>query len=477
LDDDTLLTRYARDGSEAAFGQLVARHLSLVYSTCLRETGSPSLAEDAAQVVFLLLARKAKTLHAAPSLAGWLFNAARFVAKNVRKQEARRQRREQTVMQEMTQRQETPALEWGRVEPLLNDALAALKPQEREAVLLRFIEGHSLAETGAALALSEDAARMRVSRAVEKMRRYLTSHGAAVTGLVLTGFLTSEAARPVPAHAANVITQGTLQAFSVGPAANVLLLSKGVFRTMKIIKVKLAALVVVVLLTLIGLQIKHQRMLAKYNPLLATGRVGLPASGVPENDTQNGIPGKPSETMANAAVIFKNIEIYRRFHEGKYPADAAAMISDVVNKFKQYGQASGQDALRIYESADNRYSDDPRKRASESVIPWVICAERPDGGSLNDPKPSATKDVLAYTSLYYHEQIRRFNGFKDTVNPVGFYIVVWDDGSVERIPYQNVLYVLRPGTNQTYKGFPGEAGVPPTALTFAEHYKGIQKQK
>ena len=475
MEDDKLLARYAREGSEAAFGQLVARHLTLVYSTCLRDTGSPSQAEDAAQVVFLILARKAKSLRTGPSLAGWLYKAARFVAKDVRRQEARRRLREEAVMHELTQGQEASAPEWDPVEPLLNDALSALKPGEREAVLLRFPEGNSLAETGAALGLSEDAARMRVTRAVEKMRRHLTAHRAAVTGLVLTGLLASDAARPVPANAA-AITQATLQALSTGPTANVLLLSKGVYQTMKMAQMKLAALVVV-LLTLIGLQIKHQQMLAKYNPLLAAGRVGLPANGVAENDTQNGIPGKPSETMAKAAVIFKNIETYRRSHGGKYPADAAAMIGDAVNNFGQYSQASGQDALHIYESADNRYSDDPRKRASESVIPWVICAERPDGGSLNDPKPPATKDVLAYTSLYYHEQIRRFNGLKDTVRPVGFYIVVWDDGRVERIPYQDVLYVLRPGTNQTYKGFSGEAGVPPTALTFAEHYKGIQKQK
>ena len=73
MDDDKLLAHYARDGSEAAFGQIVARHLSLVYMTCLRETGSPSQAEDAAQVVFLLLARKARSLRAGPSLAGWLY--------------------------------------------------------------------------------------------------------------------------------------------------------------------------------------------------------------------------------------------------------------------------------------------------------------------------------------------------------------------------------------------------------------------
>jgi len=171
MQDDTLLTHYAQGGSEAAFGQLVARHLSLVYATCLRETGSPSLAEDAAQVVFLLLARKAKSLRAGPSLAGWLYQTSRFVAKDIRKQEARRCLREQTVMQEITHRQEPPAPEcqsWQDVAPLLNDALSALKPGEREAVLLRFLEGHSLAETGAALSLTEDAARMRVSRAVDK---------------------------------------------------------------------------------------------------------------------------------------------------------------------------------------------------------------------------------------------------------------------------------------------------------------------
>ena len=248
MQDDKLLTQYAYDGSEAAFGQLVARHLTLVYSTCLRETGSPSQAEDAAQVVFLLLARKAKSLRAGPSLAGWLYTAARFVAKDVRKQEARRRLREEAVMQEVTHRQEPFAPEWEGIEPLLNDALSALKPGERECVLLRFIEGHSLAETGEALGLSEDAARMRVSRAVEKIRRHLMAHGATVTGAVLTGFLTSEAARPAPAQAANVITQGALQALSIGPTANVLLLSKGVYHTMKMTQVKLAALAAVLVL-------------------------------------------------------------------------------------------------------------------------------------------------------------------------------------------------------------------------------------
>lgn len=242
MQDNALLTQYVREGSEAAFSQLLARHLPLVYRTCRRELGSETLAEDAAQVVFLLLARKAKSLRTGSSLAGWLYQTAVFVAKDVRKQEARRTRREEAAMQEAVHTQAAPASDWDTIEPLLNAALSALKPADRDAVLLRFLEGHTLAETGAKLGLSEDAARMRVTRAVEKLRLYLTSHGAAVTSVILTGLLTSEAARPLPAQAVPAITRGMQQALSAAPTANVLLLSKGISHTMKIIKIKYAAL-------------------------------------------------------------------------------------------------------------------------------------------------------------------------------------------------------------------------------------------
>ncbi|MGI4791250.1 MAG: RNA polymerase sigma factor [Janthinobacterium lividum] len=242
MQDNALLIQYTQNHSEAAFAQLFARHLPLVYRTCRRELGSEALAEDAAQVVFLLLARKAKSLHAGPSLAGWLYQTSVFVAKDIRKQEARRTRREEAAMQEAVHTQFAPSPEWEAVEPLLNAALSALKPSDREAVLLRFLEGHTLAETGTLLGVSEDAARMRVTRALEKLRHYLTAHGAVVTGTILVALLTAEAARPISAEVASVVTQGTLQALSSGPAPNILLLTKGVSHTMKILKIKYATL-------------------------------------------------------------------------------------------------------------------------------------------------------------------------------------------------------------------------------------------
>ncbi len=281
MQDNALLTQYAQNNSDAAFSHLVARYLPLVYRTCRRELGSDTLAEDAAQVVFLLLARKAKTLRAAPSLAGWLFQTARFVANDVRKQEARRRRREEAVMQEAVHAQAAPTPEWDSIEPHLNAALSALKPAERDAVLLRFFEGHTLAETGAFLGITEDAARMRCARALDKLRRYLTSHGAAVTGAVLTGFLTAEAVHPVPAHAAEAILQGTTQAISGTLSPNVLLLSKGVSHTMKLIKIKYAALAAGLLLA--GVAVPS--LVHAFSPHMAIMQVLPPPVSLQENST------------------------------------------------------------------------------------------------------------------------------------------------------------------------------------------------
>lgn len=70
-DDGQLLQRYTRERSEAAFGELVTRHIDLVYSVGLRVAGGDShLAQDVTQTVFLDLARKAHSLPRDAVLAG-----------------------------------------------------------------------------------------------------------------------------------------------------------------------------------------------------------------------------------------------------------------------------------------------------------------------------------------------------------------------------------------------------------------------
>jgi DNA-directed RNA polymerase specialized sigma24 family protein len=98
MDDAELLRLYARDGSDSAFQTLVERYLGLVHSAALRQVGNPPMADDIAQVVFIILARKAGRLSARVNLAGWLYRATRLASMRVVRTEMRRLRREQAAV-------------------------------------------------------------------------------------------------------------------------------------------------------------------------------------------------------------------------------------------------------------------------------------------------------------------------------------------------------------------------------------------
>ena len=163
--DTELLNRYATQRDEAAFAELVRRHLDHVYSTALRLVGGDThFAEDVAQMVFTDLARKAKSLRRYAALSGWLHTSARFAAAKVVRSEQRRRQREQTALT-MPATSVTPASQWEQLRPVLDQAIGELSDADRDALLLRYFEKKPFADIGAALGLSENAARMRVDRA------------------------------------------------------------------------------------------------------------------------------------------------------------------------------------------------------------------------------------------------------------------------------------------------------------------------
>src|SRR3954470_12241074 len=135
-----LLRRYAHMECEESFATLVSRHINLVYSVALRHVNNPQHAEEVTQAVFIALARKSGRLRSNTILSGWLFQAARLTAANFIRTEIRRKRREQEAyMQSCLDNSEESA--WSQIRPLLNDAVAMLNPKDRDAIVLRYIEG------------------------------------------------------------------------------------------------------------------------------------------------------------------------------------------------------------------------------------------------------------------------------------------------------------------------------------------------
>ena len=198
--DWLLLRRYAQEDSQEAFAALTARYLSLVYSVCLREVHDPDLAQDVTQAVFLLLARTAPAFRSKTALPGWLFRTARFAAQNARtRQQRRRHYEEKAALMVQQQNEGVGDAAWTEIEPVLNSALAALREGERDCVLLRFFQGLSFAEAGAALGLSEEAARKRVTRALEKMQRFFGKEGIVVPSVGLAALLSTHAMKAAPA--------------------------------------------------------------------------------------------------------------------------------------------------------------------------------------------------------------------------------------------------------------------------------------
>lgn len=196
----TLLRQYAEEGSELAFQELVERYIDLVYSTALRiVNGDSHAAADISQMVFVRLSQKARHLATeVRNLGGWLHRDTCYVAAVLIRGEQRRRIRERQAVEMNTLNDETDT-RLTNVLPILDDAINELGDDDREAIMLRFFEQQSFRALGQNVGSSEDAARMRVNRALEKLHGLLRSRGvAAVSVGALASILGTKAVSAAP---------------------------------------------------------------------------------------------------------------------------------------------------------------------------------------------------------------------------------------------------------------------------------------
>jgi RNA polymerase sigma factor (sigma-70 family) len=223
LPDAQLLAAYRDSRSADLFARIYARHGAMVYRTARRLTGNRQDAEDVTQVVFTFLARRPEVVTS--SLGGWLHAAAHARAMKHGQSQTRRQRREQAAA-----RRQDEVMERGESElrKELDAALGRLKPALREAVMLRYLAGHSQEEAARLAGCPRGTLSRRAAKGLEHLRTVLARRGVVVTPVLLVTFLGQDAAKNGPAALAASIS--SMAATSVKVAAKSLFWIKVIAR-------------------------------------------------------------------------------------------------------------------------------------------------------------------------------------------------------------------------------------------------------
>jgi Sigma-70, region 4 len=114
----------------------------------------------------------------------------------------------------------TSTWSWKNIAPLLDTAMAQLGEKDHSAIMLRFFEGKDLRQVGAVLGVTENAAKTRVSRATEKLRRFVIKRGITLSTAAIGGVIAANSVQaapfglatsvPVAAVRGTVVTTSTL---------------------------------------------------------------------------------------------------------------------------------------------------------------------------------------------------------------------------------------------------------------------------
>lgn len=211
--DSALLQRFVLSRDESAFEELVSRHLGLVMGAARRRLrGREDLAEEIAQNVFIVLARKAPALKSHPCLAGWLHKTATFQASRAARKEQTRSHSMSRLQTELNVSRDLASApdEMEQVLPVLDDALASLNEGDRRTLLMRFYEGKSFKAIAALVGKTEVACQKQSRRALEKLGSVLRRRGATVSLTALATGLGSELGRATPVTQAATISQSAL---------------------------------------------------------------------------------------------------------------------------------------------------------------------------------------------------------------------------------------------------------------------------
>ncbi len=252
-DDDELLDRYVRLRDEAAFELLLWRHGALVYNVCRRILPCEQDAEDAFQAVFLVFARKARSIRRRTSISSWLYKVAYRVALAARDRARKRATRETAMADDVPIAPTNDPLS-SELRSILDEEVNRLPQKIRQAFVLCYLEGKTNEEAAGQLGCRPGTIFSRLARGREILRKRLLRRGVAPAAAGAVAAL-GEVNAAVPATTLMTATAHTALLYATSPcgggiSTQVAVLTEGVLRTMFIAKLKMTALMVVVVAAL-----------------------------------------------------------------------------------------------------------------------------------------------------------------------------------------------------------------------------------
>jgi RNA polymerase sigma factor (sigma-70 family) len=377
MDDAQLLRSFVEENSHDAFQRLVTRHIDLVYSAALRRTaGDPHRAEEVTQMVFTDLARKARSLLRHPLLPAWLHQATRWSAASLRRSEQRRTHHESLAASDpavgFCAEGETSA-NWTALQPLLDDALDSLNDTDRAAILQRFFQQQPFAIIAASLGVSENTARMRVDRALEKLRNHLTRRGLTSTSAALGLALASHGIHAAPPHLATTLGPAALASASA---------TTGLLTTLVMTKLQLGLATAATLALAAGLLWQHQAndLLGARLSALETRRASQ-ASALASLEAETAIREATLQARATLADASTQLPPLTPEQLERHQLDTfirkGELDADFAPLFRRLNLPPAQlDAFKTLLVARNQASYDATKLAEKNGVVFASLAEQ-----------------------------------------------------------------------------------------------------
>ncbi len=420
VSDHELLRLFSQGGHDPAFTELVHRHVHLVYSAALRQlAGNHQLAEDVTQSVFVELAKKAARLQRHPALSGWLYTTTRFMAQTVARAERRRIHREKAAyaMHDSVNEPSSPDDEpsWPRIAGVLDEAMHELSEGDLVAVVLRHFENRPFVEVGQRLGLSPNAARMRVDRALDKLRDRLAKRGITSSTAALGVALAGHAVHAAPLGLSTVVAGAAAAAAAAATA--VPLVSLPALTAMMSLKSKLivTGIVASIVVTPVALQ---YRTIGRLRQDLAAAQTELSDLAKAGSDARRAAELAAHE---NAELQASKIELLRlRGEIGPLKDQVRALTRSSTT-----GSAPAKAAIApnpVPREADGRELADVGSTTAETAatsLIWAVTAGRLDRLSeLIELPASVTPDDAPRHYAFFASQLgnvfagKDFNGWK-----------------------------------------------------------------